>query len=63
LCPKRDVNGEWGSLHNEKLNSLYRTYNITEVIKSSRRLRWTGHLARMEEGRRAFKILTDKPTG
>ena len=21
-----------------------------------------GHLARMEEGRRAFKILTDKPT-
>ena len=22
-----------------------------------------GHLARMEEGRSAFKILTDKPTG
>ena len=32
------------------------------MIKS-RRLRWTGHVARMEEGRSAFKILTDKPTG
>ena len=29
----------------------------------SRRLRWTGHLARMEEGRSTFKILTGKPTG
>ena len=27
----------------------------------SRRLRWSGHLARMEEG--AFKMLTGKPTG
>ena len=26
-------------------------------------MRWAGHVARMEEGRRAFKILTDKPTG
>ena len=31
------------------------------MIKS-RRLRWAGHLARMEEGRSAFKILTGKPT-
>ena len=30
---------------------------------SSRRLRWAGHVARMEEGRSAFKILTGKPTG
>ena len=27
------------------------------------RLRWSGHVARMEEGRSAFKILTGKPTG
>ena len=27
-----------------------------------RRLRWTEHVARMEEGRSAFKILTGKPT-
>ena len=32
------------------------------MIKS-RRLRWAGHVARMEEGRGAFKILTGKPTG
>ena len=28
-----------------------------------RRLRWADHVARMEEGRSAFKILTDKSTG
>ena len=32
------------------------------MIKS-RRLRWAGHVARMEEGRSAFKMLTCKPTG
>ena len=32
------------------------------MIKS-RRLRWVGRVARMEEGRSAFKILTGKPTG
>ena len=26
-------------------------------------LRWTGHVARTEEGRSAFKILTGEPTG
>jgi hypothetical protein len=31
--------------------------NIVRVIKSIR-LRWAGHVARMEEGRSAFKILT-----
>ena len=35
---------------------------IVRVIKS-RRLRWAGHVARMEEGRSASKILTGKPTG
>ena len=32
------------------------------VIKS-RRLRWAGHVARMEEGRSALKILKGEPTG
>ena len=32
------------------------------MIKS-RRLRWAGHVARMEEGRSAFKMLTGKFTG
>ena len=44
-----------------KLYSLNRSPTIVRVIKS-RALRWAGHVARMEEGRRAFKILTGKPT-
>ena len=32
------------------------------MIKS-RRLRWAGYVARMEEGGNAFKILKAKPTG
>ena len=34
---------------------------INRVIKS-RKLRWADHVARMEERRRVFKILTDKRT-
>ena len=41
---------------------MYRSPNIVRVIKS-RRLRWAGHVARMEEVRSAFKVLTGKPTG
>ena len=49
----RDENGEWRRLHNEELHSLYRSPNTIRVIKS-RRLRWAGHIARMEEGRSTF---------
>ena len=48
--------------HNEELHSLYCSPNIVKVIKS-RRLRWAVHVARMEEGKCAFKMLTGKPTG
>ena len=51
-----------GRLHNEELHSLYRSPSLVRVIQS-RRLRWAGHVARMEEGRSPFKILTGKPTG
>ena len=60
--PKRDENWEWRRLHNEELHSLYRSPNIVRVIKS-RRLRWAGHVAGMEECRSAYKILTGTPTG
>ena len=53
---------EWRRLHNEELNSLYRSPNIVRVIKS-RRLRWAGHVARIEEYRSTFKILTGKLSG
>ena len=45
---------------NVYFSQLY--YLIVTVIKS-RGLRWAGHVARMEEGRSAFKILAGKPTG
>ena len=32
------------------------------MIKS-RRLRWAGHVAKMKEGKSAFKILTSTPAG
>ena len=53
--PKRNTNAEWNRLHNEELHSLYHSPNIVRVIKS-RRFKWAGHVARMEEGRNAFKL-------
>ena len=57
-----DEKREWRRLHNEELHGLYRSPNIASVIKSTR-LRWAGHVVRIEEGRSAFKILKSKPTG
>ena len=53
-------NGEGSTMRNFIV--LYRSPNIVRAIKS-RRLRWAGHVARMEEGRSAFKMFTGKPTG
>jgi hypothetical protein len=61
--PKRDeVTGEWRRLHNEELNVLYSSPNIIRVIKS-RRMRWAGYVARMGEGRGAYRILVGRPEG
>ena len=58
---KRDENGEWRRLNDQELCNSYRSPNIFRVIKS-RRVRWADHLARMEEGRSAFKILIGETT-
>ena len=53
---KRDeVIGEWRKLHNEELNDLYSSSNIVREIKS-RRIRWTGHVARMGERRGVCRV-------
>ena len=59
--PKRDEDGEWRKLQNEELHSLYRSPNIVRMIKS-RKLRYAGHVARMEKGMNALKNFTGKPT-
>ena len=61
--PKRDgVTGEWRKLHNEELNALYSSPNTVWVIKS-RRMRWAGHVACVEEGRGVHNVLVGKPEG
>ena len=61
--PKMDeVTGEWIQLHNEELNDLYCSPNIVLEIKS-RRLRWTGHVARMGERRGEYRVWVGTPEG
>jgi hypothetical protein len=60
--PKREVDGSWRKLYNDKLHSLYSSPNIVRVIKS-RRMRLAGHVARMREGRGAYRALVGRPEG
>jgi hypothetical protein len=59
--PKRDeVTRDWRKLHSEERHKLYSSPNIIRMIKS-RRMRWTGHVARMGEKRNAYRILVGEP--
>ena len=61
--PRSDeVTGEWRRWHNEELNDLYSLPNIVRVIKS-RRMRWAGHVARMDEEKGMYRVLLGKPEG
>jgi hypothetical protein len=58
--PKREeVAGGWRRLYNEELHNFYSSSNIISVIKS-RKMRWAGHIACMEELRNAYKIFVVK---
>ena len=58
--PKRyKVTGEWRKLHKEELNDLYCSPNIVQV-KTSRRMRWAGHVACMGERRGIYKVMVGK---
>jgi hypothetical protein len=61
--PKRDeVTGERRKLHNEELHNLYSSPDIIRQVKSGR-MRWAGHVARMGEERKVYKVLVVKPEG
>jgi hypothetical protein len=56
------LTGGWRKLRNEELHNLYSSPSIIRVIKS-RRMTWTGHVARMGERRNAYRILVGNPEG
>jgi hypothetical protein len=61
--PKRDeVTGGWRKLHTEELRNFYSSPSIIRIIKS-RRIRWTGHVVRKGEKRKAYRLLVGKPEG
>jgi hypothetical protein len=61
--PKRDeVTGEWRKLHKGELHNLYSSPDIIRQIKS-RKMRWVGHVARMGEGRKVYRVSVGKPEG
>jgi hypothetical protein len=60
--PKREEDGSCRKLHNDQLHDLYSSPNVVRVIKS-RRMRWAGHVARMEEGRGAYRVFVGRPEG
>jgi hypothetical protein len=58
----KELTGEWRKLHSEELNDLYCSLNIVRVI-NSRRMKWTGLLARMGEMKGVNRVLLRKPGG
>jgi hypothetical protein len=60
IGPKRKEDGSWRKLHNYELHSLYSSLNIFTVIKS-RRMRLTGHVARMGKGKSVYRALGRRP--
>jgi hypothetical protein len=63
--PKRaEVTGEWRGLHNEELYAVYAysSPNIILIIKS-RRMRWAGYVAHMDERRGTYRVLVERHEG
>jgi hypothetical protein len=56
------VTGEWRKLHNEELRDLHSSPSIIRIIKS-RWMRCAGHVERMEEKRKTYRLLVGKPEG
>jgi hypothetical protein len=52
----------WRKLYNEELHNLYPSPDVIRMIKS-RRMRWEGHVARMEEKKNTYRVLVEYPEG
>jgi hypothetical protein len=59
---KGEVTGEWKTLRNGELQNLYISPAIIRQIET-RRMRWVGHVAHIEEERKVYKVYMEKPEG
>jgi hypothetical protein len=53
---------KWRKLHNEELHNLHSLTIIIRMTKT-KKMRWAGHVARMEAKLNAYRILVGKPEG
>ena len=56
------VDGEWRTRYNHELYSLYKGDQVTKKIRVQR-LRWLGHLARMNNENVAKRLFESNPEG
>jgi hypothetical protein len=49
-------------MHNEDLHNVYSSSNVVRIIKT-RRMRWVGHVARLEANCNAYSVMVGKPEG
>ena len=54
----KEVRADWKKLHNE-FHDLYLSANIIWLI-NSRKIRWSGLVARMEGNKNAFRVLVQR---
>jgi hypothetical protein len=59
---REEETGAWRKLYNEELHNLYSSPDTIRQIKS-RLLRWVGHVARMGEERKLYKVSVGRPEG
>jgi hypothetical protein len=61
--PKRDeITRRWRRPNSEEFYALYSSQNIIRTIRS-RKLNWTGHVARMGKRRSSYTVLVGKRQG
>jgi hypothetical protein len=60
VAKRNDVTGEWRKLHNEVVHNLYSAPDIITQIKS-RRMSWAGHVARVRDKGKLYKVLVGSP--